>query len=100
MSTGHPIQINAVIFQKGMCYERDYDPNPKDAVIYALVISDLSSREKDIEKYFVTMDRDLRFPGVQIELWIYNCKILFMFKDALDFDSNRVVAQVPSDETH
>ena len=93
LEAGRLIPLDKAIFQRGLDFEKDYGLDPKDAIIYASIISDLEPRPNEIEKCFVTRDRKLWVPGMKSEMSRLRCSVLFSFRDALDFITNKLAAQ-------
>lgn len=91
LHAGKVVEVAADSFRNALEYERLYDLQIKDAVIYATIIADLRQQPTAIPKCFVSRDaKAFMNHAVKTELGAYNCRPIATFSQALAYIQSEV----------
>jgi len=94
LSAARQISIDRGVFEEATKYERLHGLKPKDSIVYASIISDLTSNPNGESKCFVTKDsKDFDVRGIRTELTTLNCQPKYSFDDTLRFIEHEIASQ-------
>jgi len=80
------IPLTSDVLAHSIAYQDQFGLSPQDAIVFASVISDLETQNKDDQKLFVTQNKSDFLNPDAIELLLVNsCKLLFRFDDAVGY---------------
>jgi predicted nucleic acid-binding protein len=86
LAAGRGLQTDSDSFRRALTYQRRYDLEPMDAVIYAAVVVDMEQHPTGLAKSFVSRNwKDFDDPGIRDELRSYGCRYDESFEAALAF---------------
>lgn len=78
------IQVDLLIFRRGIQYQAQYDLSAQDAIIYAAVVSHLAQNPSAGPHFFISRNRvDFDDPGIASELAGHDCTFVARFDEGV-----------------
>ncbi|MCI0438427.1 MAG: PIN domain-containing protein [Chloroflexi bacterium] len=83
------IPIDSAVINSAIQFQNSLKLSPQDSIVYASVITHLSSSSPE-SKCFLNKDKRFLAPDIQVELARYNCQLIPQFSNGLRFIESRL----------